>query len=85
VLSLGIVACVVLGCYVYFSFHEFHYNLSRAYASIGHAKAQHIVGERLLHGVGVQKDEVGMSTWTYILLTYIVGFHSSDMLQYDRP
>ena len=56
-LSLGAVFCVCLAYYVYFNYHEFHYNLSRAYASLGHAKAQHIVGERLLHGVGVEKDE----------------------------
>lgn len=32
--------------------------ISRAYASLGHAHAQHLVGERMLHGAGTAKDEV---------------------------
>lgn len=57
-LSLGLVVCLCLGYYVYFNFHEFHFHLSRAYASLGHAHAQHLVGERMLHGAGTAKDEV---------------------------
>ena len=48
-----------LGYYCVFYFHDFHFQLSHAYARLGHAHAQHVVGERLLHGKGVPKNEVG--------------------------
>ena len=42
----------------YFHFDHFHYRVCSVYANLGHADAQHILGERLLHGKGVEKDQV---------------------------
>ena len=50
--------CVGLLYACYFHFHAFHYHVTHAYAKLGHVHAQHVVGERLLHGKGVEKNEV---------------------------
>ena len=34
--------------------------MTKGYAHLGHAHAQHIVAERLLHGAGVEEDKVGL-------------------------
>ena len=57
--------CFVALYVVIFHFPAFHYNLSHAYARMGHAHAQHVVGERLLHGKGVDKDEVCDHNWFF--------------------
>lgn len=51
-------ACLVLLYFCYFHFHWFHFHVTHAYAQLGHVHAQHVVGERLLHGKGVPKDQV---------------------------
>ena len=56
--SIGIIFTLVALYMCYFHFDFFHYRLCTVYASLGHADAQHIVGERLLHGRGVEKDQV---------------------------
>ena len=56
--SIGIIFTLVTLYMCYFHFDFFHYRLCTVYASLGHADAQHIVGERLLHGRGVEKDQV---------------------------
>ena len=53
------IVIVLLALYVcYFHFDVFHYQLCNVYAKLGHAEAQHLMGERLLHGKGVEKDQV---------------------------
>ena len=54
----GILIALVALYVCYFHFDSFHYQLCNVYASLGHADAQHIVGERLLHGKGLEKDQV---------------------------
>ena len=56
--AIGIVVALVSLYICYFHFDTFHYNLCSFYARIGHAEAQHVVGERLLHGMGVEKNPV---------------------------
>ena len=56
--SIGIIFTLGALYVCYFHFDFFHYRLCTVYASLGHADAQHIVGERLLHGRGVEKDQV---------------------------
>jgi hypothetical protein len=52
-----VIACIAL--YIcYFHFDLFHYHVSTVYAQLGHPHAQHLVGDKLLHGKGVDKDEV---------------------------
>ena len=50
----------------YFHFDYFHYRVCNVYANLGHADAQHILGERLLHGKGVEKDQVTLYTFKNI-------------------
>ena len=42
----------------YFHFPWFHFHVTHAYAHIGHVEAQHLLGDKFLHGNGVDKDEV---------------------------
>ena len=60
--SIGIIFTLGALYTCYFHFDFFHYRLCTVYASLGHADAQHIVGERLLHGRGVEKDQGNLKT-----------------------
>ena len=55
---IGIVIALIALYTCYFHFDYFHYRLSSVYANLGHAEAQHIIGERLLHGRGIEKNPV---------------------------
>ena len=55
---IGIVIALITLYTCYFHFDYFHYRLSSVYANLGHAEAQHIIGERLLHGRGIEKNPV---------------------------
>ena len=44
--------------FCYFHFDTFHFTVAHAYAKLGNPHAQHIVGERLLYGKGVEMDKV---------------------------
>ncbi len=44
--------------FCYFHFDMFHFTVAHAYAKLGNPHAQHIVGERLLYGKGVEMDKV---------------------------
>jgi len=57
-LCVALLATLSAGYYCYFHFHWFHYQIARSYAHLGYPHAQHIVGERLLHGSGVEQDQV---------------------------
>jgi hypothetical protein len=53
----------------YFHFDAFHFTVAHTYAKLGNPRAQHIVGERLLYGKGVEMDKVSIRiSWPY--LTY---------------
>lgn len=55
----GLCLCAMALYFCYFHFHLFHYHVTAFYARLGHADAQHLMGDKLLHGKGVDKDEVG--------------------------
>jgi hypothetical protein len=55
---IGIIIALIALYTCYFHFDHFHYRVCSVYANLGHADAQHILGERLLHGKGVEKDQV---------------------------
>jgi len=55
---IGIIMALIALYTCYFHFDHFHYRVCSVYANLGHADAQHILGERLLHGKGVEKDQV---------------------------
>jgi hypothetical protein len=44
----------------YFHFDAFHFTVAHTYAKLGNPHAQHIVGERLLYGKGVEMDKVSI-------------------------
>ena len=55
---LGLFLCTIAFYFCYFHFQLFHYHVTGFYARLGHADAQHLMGDKLLHGKGVEKDEV---------------------------
>ena len=55
---LGLFLCTIALYFCYFHFQLFHYHVTGVYARLGHADAQHLLGDKLLHGKGVEKDEV---------------------------
>ena len=50
--------CLVALYFCYFHFQWFHFHVTHAYAHIGHIEAQHLLGDKYLHGQGIDKDEV---------------------------
>ena len=57
-LSIGLALCLTALYACYFHFDLFHYHVTSVYAGLGHPEAQHLLGDKLLHGKGVDKDEV---------------------------
>ena len=55
---LGLFLCTIALYFCYFHFQLFHYHVTGFYARLGHADAQHLMGDKLLHGKGIDKDEV---------------------------
>ena len=50
--------CFMALYFCYFHFQWFHFHVTHAYARIGHVEAQHLMGDKYLHGQGIDKDEV---------------------------
>lgn len=47
---IAILGAASLAYYTYYYFDNFHYHVSRGYAHLGFPEAQHVVGQKLLHG-----------------------------------
>lgn len=60
---LGIIVALIALYFCYFHFDHFHYHVSHVYANLGHPHAQHLVGDRLLHGKGVDQDKNLAMEW----------------------
>ncbi|XP_037078233.1 secretory immunoglobulin A-binding protein EsiB-like [Pollicipes pollicipes] len=60
---LAVAASVALTYWCYYYFDHFHFHVSRAYAHLGHTEAQHVLGQRYLHGRGVEKDHEQAMAW----------------------
>ena len=58
VLSILLAISLIALYLCYFHFAWFHFHVTHAYARIGHVEAQHLMGDKFLHGNGVDKDEV---------------------------
>ncbi|CAG0891874.1 unnamed protein product [Darwinula stevensoni] len=51
-------------CYIAYVYsNEMQFYVTRAYAHLGHAHAQHAVGQRYLHGKGVKKNGTEAMQW----------------------
>ena len=68
---IGIVIALIALYTCYFHFDYFHYRLSSIYANLGHAEAQHIIGERLLHGRGIEKNPVSTYCSTLMQINFL--------------
>ena len=60
---LLVVFVIVLCYYSYYYFDHMHVNVIKAYAHLGFHTAQHELGNRYLHGVGVEKHEEKAMEW----------------------
>ncbi|XP_041375533.1 secretory immunoglobulin A-binding protein EsiB-like [Gigantopelta aegis] len=49
--------------YAFFYFDNLHFHVVHAYAHLGYAHAQHQVGQRYLHGKGVEKHDDKAMEW----------------------
>jgi len=54
---LAIFTAITLAISAFYYFEHMHFHVARGYAYIGHAPAQHVVGQRLLTGKGTNKNE----------------------------
>lgn len=66
VLALEVIAisgAVGLAYYSYFYFENLHYHVTHGYAHLGYSVAQHLVGEKLLNGQGVEKNQHKAMEW----------------------
>ncbi|WAR12160.1 ESIB-like protein [Mya arenaria] len=61
----GFALCVTItfAFYAYFYFDHLHFHVTHAYAHLGYPSAQHQVGQRYLHGKGVEKDHEMSMKW----------------------
>ena len=75
---LGLFLCIIALYFCYFHFQLFHYHVTGVYARLGHADAQHLLGDKLLHGKGVEKDEVR------IIVMYFRGKNVSQCIQFKN-
>ncbi|XP_071959008.1 uncharacterized protein [Antedon mediterranea] len=60
--------CVIVGLvlFVYYSYYHFEnlrFHVNHAYAHIGHTHAMHLVGQRYLDGIGIDKDHSQAMRW----------------------
>ncbi|KAH3775784.1 uncharacterized protein HI_1625-like [Dreissena polymorpha] len=61
--AFAIFATVAFAIYAYFYFDHLHFHVTHAYAHLGYPSAQHQVGQRYLHGKGVDKDHEKSMEW----------------------
>ncbi|KAL3859926.1 hypothetical protein ACJMK2_010108 [Sinanodonta woodiana] len=61
----GVVICltIIFAFYAYFYFDNLHFHITHAYAHLGYPSAQHQVGQRYLHGKGVEKHSGKAMEW----------------------
>ncbi|XP_039620426.1 secretory immunoglobulin A-binding protein EsiB-like [Polypterus senegalus] len=59
VVTLALLALFYVGVH----HHNFHLHVTRLYAALGHPQAQHLLGQRYLTGVGVEKDSQRAMEW----------------------
>uniref|UniRef100_UPI00398ED27E sel1-repeat-containing protein YbeT-like isoform X2 n=2 Tax=Pristiophorus japonicus TaxID=55135 RepID=UPI00398ED27E len=61
----GVTAVLALSflLYLFLYYQTFHLHVTHAYAHLGYPAAQHSIGQRYLHGLGVEKDEEVAMRW----------------------
>ncbi|KAL7644780.1 UNVERIFIED_CONTAM: hypothetical protein RMT77_004593 [Armadillidium vulgare] len=63
-------ASIVVGtlAFLYYGWYyteHLHYHVTKLYAKMGHREAQSLIGHKLLHGKGVDKDHQEAMKWLY--------------------
>lgn len=61
--ALAVISVFGLVYYSYYHFDHMHFHVTKAYAHMGFTEAEHIVGQRYLHGKGVRKDPPEAMKW----------------------
>ncbi|XP_025113882.1 uncharacterized protein LOC112575945 [Pomacea canaliculata] len=61
--AVVIVGAVAAALYCYYYFEHVHFHVTHGYAHLGYSEAQHQVGQRYLHGVGVEKHADKAMEW----------------------
>lgn len=61
--GLLLTATIVFAVYCYYYFDHVHFHITHGYAHLGYADAQHQVGQRYLHGKGVDKHTGQAMKW----------------------
>ncbi|KAL7982082.1 hypothetical protein Chor_001139 [Crotalus horridus] len=54
---------IFLLLYIVLCYENFHFHVAHMYAHLGYPNAQHIVGQRYLKGIGVEKNEEKAMQW----------------------
>uniref|UniRef100_A0A803U0K4 Uncharacterized protein n=1 Tax=Anolis carolinensis TaxID=28377 RepID=A0A803U0K4_ANOCA len=60
---LAVLGSIFLLLYIMLCYENFHFHVAHMYAHLGYPSAQHIVGQRYLKGVGVEKNEEKAMHW----------------------
>jgi len=61
--ALVIICTIAFAIYSYFYIETVHYHVTHGYAHLGFMDAQHMVGQRLYHGKGVEQDRHLAMEW----------------------
>jgi len=65
---IAILGAVSLAYYTYYYFDNFHYHVTHGYAHLGFPEAQHIVGQKLLHGVYYVLHNCSYNIYMYVCM-----------------
>ncbi|XP_033755139.1 uncharacterized protein LOC117338065 [Pecten maximus] len=61
--ALIIISTLSFAIYAYYYFDHLHFHVTYAYGYLGYPQAQHQVGQRYLHGKGVEKHQQKAMEW----------------------
>lgn len=61
--ALVVIGTILFAIYCYLYFENVHFHAINAYAHLGYSEAQHQVGQRYLHGIGVSAHPEKAMEW----------------------
>ncbi|VDH93957.1 uncharacterized protein LOC143080534 [Mytilus galloprovincialis] len=61
--AMVVIGTLLFALYAYYYFDHLHFHVTYAYGWLGYPQAQHQVGQRYLHGKGVDKHEGKAMEW----------------------
>lgn len=60
---MALIGTIIFALYAYYYFDHLHFHVTHGYAHLGYSAAQHQVGQRYLHGKGVEKNPHKAMEW----------------------